>query len=114
VLRQYWVTHRHPIWSFPATGRDRAEARAAAEPMARSSVHGAMKRAVRGRGFRERITIPALRHSYARHSLEAGVNLRLIRQYLGHSSLQATPIYLHRTPLGQGPARATIAQLMSE
>jgi integrase/recombinase XerD len=114
VLRQYWASHRHPIWSFPATGRDHAEAHSATEPMARSSVHGAMKRVVQELGFRKRITIHTLRHSYATHLLEAGVNLRLIQKYLGHSSLQATTIYLHLTSLGQEQARATIAALMSE
>jgi integrase/recombinase XerD len=114
VLRQYWVTHRHPIWLFPATGRDHAAVHAATEPMARSSVHGAMKRVVHELGFRKRITIHTLRHCYATHLLEAGVNLRLIQKYLGHSSLQATTIYLHLTTLGQEQARATIAQLMSE
>jgi integrase/recombinase XerD len=114
VLRQYWATHRHPVWLFPATGRDHAEAHSADEPMARSSVHGAMKRVVRELGFRKRITIHTLRHSYATHLLEAGVNLRLIQKYLGHSSLQATTIYLHLTSLGQEQARATIAKLMSE
>jgi integrase/recombinase XerD len=114
VLRQYWVTHRHPIWLFPATGRDHTEAHSADEPMARSSVHGAMKRVVQELGFHKRITIHTLRHSYATHLLEAGVNLRLIQKYLGHSSLQATTIYLHLTSLGQEQARATIAKLMSE
>ena len=114
VLRQYWVTHRHSIWLFPATGRDHAEAHSANEPMARSSVHGAMKRVVQELGFRKRITIHTLRHSYATHLLEAGVNLRMIQKYLGHSSLQATMIYLHLTSLGQEQARATIAKLMSE
>jgi integrase/recombinase XerD len=114
VLRQYWVMHRHPIWLFPATGRDHAEAHSATEPMARSSVHGAIKRVVQELGFHKRITIHTLRHSYATHLLEAGVNLRLIQQYLGHSSLQATTIYLHLTSLGQEQARATIAKLMSE
>jgi integrase len=52
--------------------------------------------------------------SYATHLLEAGVNLRLIQKYLGHSSLQATTIYLHLTSLGQEQARATIEALMSE
>jgi site-specific recombinase XerD len=114
VLRQYWVMHRHPIWLFPATGRDHAEAHSATEPMARSSVHGAMKRVVQEVGFRKRITIHTLRHSYATHLLEAGVNPRLIQKYLGHSSPRATTIYLHLTSLGQEQARATIAKLMSE
>jgi integrase/recombinase XerD len=114
MLRKYWATHRNPVWLFPATGRDHDQAISAAEPMARSSVHGAMKRVVRELGFRKRVTIHTLRHSYATHLLEAGVNLRLIQQYLGHSSLQATMVYLHLTSLGQEQARATINSLMSE
>jgi site-specific recombinase XerD len=114
VLRQYWATHRHPLWIFPATGRDQDQARYATEPMARSSVHGAMKRVVQELAIKKRVTIHTLRHSYATHLLEAGVNLRLIQQYLGHSSLQATMIYLHLTSLGQEQARATIDKLMSE
>jgi site-specific recombinase XerD len=114
ILRQYWATHGHPVWLFPATGRDHEQAAKAAEPMARSSVHGAMKRVVQDLRIKKRVTIHTLRHSYATHLLEAGVNLRLIQRYLGHSSLQATMVYLHLTTLGQEQARATINRLMSE
>ena len=114
VLRRYWKTHRHPVWLFPATGRDHDQAATATEPMARSSVHGAIKRVVRRLGIKKKVTIHTLRHSYATHLLEAGINLRLIQRYLGHSSLQATMIYLHLTSLGQEQARATINSLMSE
>jgi integrase len=44
ILREYWATHRNPVWLFPATGRDHDQAGSATEPMARSSVHRAMKR----------------------------------------------------------------------
>jgi site-specific recombinase XerD len=114
VLREYWATHRHPVWLFPATGRDHQQASSATEPMARCSVHGAMKRVVQELGIKRRVTIHTLRHSYATHLLEAEINLRLIQQYLGHGSLQATMIYLHLTSLGQEQARATINRLMSE
>jgi site-specific recombinase XerD len=114
VLRQYWRTHRHPLWLFPATGRDQRQAPSAAGPMVAASVHGAMKRVVQELGIKKRVTIHTLRHSYATHLLEAGINLRLIQQYLGHGSLQATMIYLHLTSLGQEQARATINRLMSE
>jgi site-specific recombinase XerD len=114
VLRQYWATHRNSRWLFPAMGRDRAQAASATKPMDRASVRGAMNRIVQELGFRKRVTIHTLRHSYATHLLEAGVNLRLIQQYLGHRSLQATMIYLHLTSLGHEQARATINKLMSE
>jgi integrase/recombinase XerD len=112
VLREYWKTHRNPIWLFPATGRDHAQAAAATRPMNKSSVQRAMRRVVVELGFKKAIHLHTLRHSYATHLLEAGVNLRLIQQYLGHSSLQTTMVYLHLTSQGQEQARATIERLM--
>lgn len=112
VLRDYWKTHRNPKWLFPATGRDHAQAATATHPMNKSSVQGAIRRVVVELGFKKAIHLHTLRHSYATHLLEAGVNLRLIQQYLGHSSLQTTMVYLHLTSQGQEQARATIERLM--
>ncbi len=111
-LRQYWATHRHRTWLFPATGRDHRRAAHADGPMERSSVQGALRRVVRDLGLRKAVSIHTLRHSYATHLLEAGVNLRLIQQYLGHSSLQTTMVYLHLTAASQEQARERIDALM--
>lgn len=112
VLRQYWATHRNPEWLFPATGRDGHQAATADQPMTRSSVQKAMRRVVDELKFTKAISIHSLRHSYASHLLEAGVNLRLIQQYLGHSSLQTTMLYLHLTTASQEQAVARIETLM--
>lgn len=111
-LREYWRAHRHPNWLFPATGRDHRGAATAESPMERSGVQGAMRRVVAEPKLRKAISIHTLRHSYATHLLEAGVNLRLIQQYLGHSSLRTTMIYLHLTTASQEQARARIEELM--
>jgi site-specific recombinase XerD len=112
LLRAYWVTHRHPIWLFPARGRDPGQAALADGPMERWSVQRAMRRVVHELKFQKAISIHTLRHSYATHLLEAGVNLRLIQQYLGHSSLRTTMVYLHLTTVSQEQAIAAVNKLM--
>jgi site-specific recombinase XerD len=113
VLREHWVTHRNEVWLFPGQAHNRAQAAAATRPVTKSSVHIAFQQAVQELRFRKSIHLHTLRHSYATHLLEAGVNIRLIQKYLGHSSLQSTMIYLHLTTHGQDQARAAIERLMA-
>lgn len=112
LLREYWCMHRHPRWLFPAIGQGGKPAASAPHPMPRRSVQAALRRVVLQLGFKKRVSLHTLRHSYATHLLEAGVNLRLIQQYLGHRSLKTTTVYLHLTASGQEHAVATIERLM--
>jgi site-specific recombinase XerD len=113
LLRKYWTTHRHPRLLFPALGRNGKNAHKSQSPMAVSSVQGAMKNAVREAGIHKKeVKIHTLRHSYATHLLEEGVNIRVIQKYLGHSSLDTTLIYLHLTQKGNEDAYALINNLM--
>jgi len=113
LLRTYWKTHRHPTWLFPATGRDHHQSPTAASPMRRSSVQGAFRTAKQRAGILKLgVAIHTLRHSYATHLLEAGVNPRLIQRYLGHPQLETTMLYLHLTHKGHAEAYERLNALM--
>ena len=112
LLRQYWKTHRNKTLIFPRLGRGRQDGHTAQIPMAKETVQGALRRVLKQLKIKKRITIHTLRHSYATHLLEAGVNIRRIQQYLGHSSLSSTMIYLHLTTQGHERAYGIINTLM--
>jgi len=113
MLKTYWKTHRNKVLLFPALGRDGKKGRTATTPMARSSVQQMMRRIVKDLPkIKKHATIHTLRHSYATHLIEAGVNLRIVQQYLGHASLETTMIYLHVTDMGNSDAAARINRLM--
>jgi len=113
LLRSYWRTHRHPHLLFPALGRNGNGAKQAQTPMAKSSVQGAFRRAKFDAGIAKKgVAIHTLRHCYATHLLEAGVNLRVIQRYMGHAQLETTMLYLHLTHKGHEDACQLINHVM--
>jgi len=113
LLRRYWRTHHHPRLLFPALGRNGNGAKDAQFPMAKSSVQGAFRRAKLAAGIHKKaVSVHTLRHSYATHLLEAGVNLRVIQRYMGHAQIETTMVYLHLTQKGQEDASQLINQVM--
>jgi len=112
MLRRYWCRHRHPKWLFPAPTRLGVPQSTAVKPMSVSGVQRAFKAAVQESGIKKDATVHTLRHSYATHLLEAGVNLRMIQAYLGHSSPKTTAIYTHLTRKAEDLAVEAIEQVM--
>jgi len=107
-LRRHWSGHRHPRLIFPAPGGDPATDRT----MDRGGVQSAIKKALPDAGIYRRITVHSLRHSYATHLLEAGVDLREIQALLGHSSPITTARYAHLTEVTAANTRERIEALM--
>jgi len=99
LLRAHWRTHRNPLWLFPTITRshDGVLRDPAVGPISRATLQSAFVRAVKQSGVHKRAHVHTLRHSYATHLLEAGVNLRLIQEFLGHTSPQTTALYTHLT-----------------
>jgi integrase/recombinase XerD len=112
LLRQYWKTHGNPVWIFPASGRGGIHRPTAQRPMPIGNVQDAFGVALRASGIRKKASVHTLRHSYATHLLEAGVNLRLIQEYLGHNSAETTALYTHLTSKAQEMATQLIQRLM--
>jgi site-specific recombinase XerD len=88
-LRTYWRRHRSETWLF--VNRDCSGSLPVGT--AQKVYYTAKRRA----GIRHGHGIHSLRHSFATHLLEAGVDLPTIQRLLGHSSLATTAKYLHVT-----------------
>jgi integrase/recombinase XerD len=86
-LRAYWRQHRPRTWLFPGHKPD--------QPLSGGGVQRVFRRVLKRAGLSKRCSMHTLRHSYATHLLEAGVDLLTLKSLLGHRSLETTARYLH-------------------
>jgi integrase/recombinase XerD len=86
LLRWYWKAERPGDWLFP--GRDRTR------PVSPKAVYLACRDAAQVAGIQKPVHPHLLRHAFATHLLESGVNLRTIQLLLGHANLESTARYL--------------------
>jgi len=110
-LRTHWKTHRHERFLFPADSRKHRGMSTAKTAMAPTTPQDAIKLITTQLNFGKKVSTHTLRHSYATHLFEAGVSLKNIQKYLGHSSLQTTLVYIHITETAEADARATVEKL---
>lgn len=86
-LRAFWQCYRPRTWLFPGGVADR--------PLHAGTVQRMFQRVRRRAGLVKAATVHTLRHSFATHLLEAGVDVFTLQRLLGHRSLATTALYLH-------------------
>jgi integrase/recombinase XerD len=86
-LRAYWRCHRPATWLFPGTKPGHS--------LTHGHVQRLFQRVARKAALGKRCSMHTLRHSYATHLLEAGLDLFTVQKLLGHRNLQTTAVYLH-------------------
>jgi site-specific recombinase XerD len=102
LLRCYWRSRRPTDWLFPGADPIR--------PVSVKTIFRACRQAARSAGIAKSVHPHLLRHAFATHLLEAGVNLRTIQILLGHANLETTARYLQVADVN---VRATISPLES-
>ena len=113
ILREHYKTHRNPRFVFPAPGRGGIQEKTARRPLPDSSIQTVLKAALKQAAVFKNISVHNLRHSYATHLLEAGIDIRIIQKYLGHKSIASTMIYTQLTPIISENVKQKVDRLMS-
>jgi site-specific recombinase XerD len=86
-LRAYWRCYRPRRWLFPNAAQSK--------PLCDGTVQRLFRRVRERAGIKKPASMHTLRHSYATHMLEAGVDLLTLQKILGHSDLSTTAHYVH-------------------
>jgi len=85
LLRSYWKIDRPSHWLFPGADPQRHITARALERVCRQTADAA--------GLSKNVTVHTLRHCFATHLLEQGVDIRVIQDLLGHRHINATSRY---------------------
>lgn len=105
-LKKYIAVENPHIWLF--NGK---------EPDGRYSVRGlswVLRETLKKTDIKKEVSLHSLRHSYATHLLEEGVNIVTIKELLGHAHIATTMIYLHVAQIQPGSAHSPLDTLYSE
>jgi len=106
ALREYWKEYKPTKWLFPGPDKERH--------ITIRSAQRIFEMACERAGVKKEVTIHSLRHSFATHLLENGIDLRYIQELLGHKSSKTTGIYTHVSSKDFMRIRNPLDQMLEE
>jgi integrase/recombinase XerD len=101
ILRQYYALERPKQYLFEPNGNP-------GQMISDRTIDHIVRQSALRAGITKNVSCHTLRHSFATHLLETGVNIKLIQQFLGHTSLKTTSIYLHLTNIDLGSVKSPL------
>lgn len=81
------------------------------EPLGTSAVQQSFRLAIKKAAIQKEVSVHSLRHSYATHLLEQGVDIVTIKELLGHATIQTTMMYLHVAKVNRTNAHSPLDTL---
>jgi len=112
TLRRFWSVHRNPELLFPNRKGGLKGSHSALTPLDKGGVQNTMKKVISSCRINKKITPHNLRHSYATHLIESGVDLLEVQKILGHTSILTTCKYTQLTSQTENNANQLINTLM--
>jgi len=103
VLRAWWLVERSRDWLFPG--------RRPGRHMDAASLQLVCRQAAEMAGISKRVRVHTLRHSFATHLLDQGVDLRVIQEMLGHTRIDTTARYAQVSPRLVGATQSPLDRL---
>ena len=101
-LRQYYTAYRPKTYLFEGQSGGKYTAK---------SIQNFIKKYAREANIQKSVTPHMLRHSYATHQLENGINIRYVQELLGHNSVKTTELYTYLTKISKNKITSPLDQL---
>ncbi|KNY27599.1 site-specific tyrosine recombinase/integron integrase [Pseudobacteroides cellulosolvens] len=106
ILKQYFKKYKPTIWLFEGQNRE--------DHITERTIQRIFENAAFKAGIRKKVTVHTLRHSFATHLLENGIDLRYIQELLGHESSTTTEIYTHVSEKDFSRIQSPLDRIMSD
>lgn len=104
ILRQHYSLERPKQYLFEPNGNP-------GQRLSDKTIDNIIRKSAARAGITKTVSCHTLRHSFATHLLETGVNIKIIQQFLGHTSLKTTSIYLHLTNINIGSVKSPLEDM---